>query len=44
MKNKLPNYRFNKFLDSWNIGKLSTIANKFQSGGTPSTKVMNYCS
>lgn len=42
MKNKLPNYRFNKFLDSWNIGKLSTIANEFQSGGTPSTKVMNY--
>lgn len=42
MKNKLPNYRFNNFLDSWNIGKLSTIANEFQSGGTPSTKVMNY--
>ena len=42
MKNKLPNYRFNKFLDSWNIGKLSTISNEFQSGGTPSTKVMNY--
>ena len=42
MKNKLPNYRFNNFLDSWNIGKLSKIANEFQSGGTPSTKVMNY--
>ena len=42
MKNKLPNYRFNKFLDSWNIGQLRTIANEFQSGGTPSTKVMNY--
>ena len=38
MKNKLPNYRFNNFLDSWNIGKLSKIANEFQSGGTPSTK------
>ena len=42
MKNKLPNYRFSNFLDSWNIGKLSKIANEFQSGGTPSTKVMNY--
>lgn len=42
MKNRLPNYRFNNFLDSWNIEKVSTIANEFQSGGTPSTKVMNY--
>lgn len=42
MKNRLPNYRFNNFLDSWNIEKVSTIANEFKSGGTPSTKVMNY--
>ena len=42
MKNRLLNYRFNNFLDSWNIEKVSTIANEFKSGGTPSTKVMNY--
>ena len=42
MKNRLPNYRFNNFLDSWNIEKVSTIVNEFKSGGTPSTKVMNY--
>ena len=42
MKNRLPNYRFNNFLDSWNIEKVSTIAKGFNSGGTPSTKEQTF--
>ncbi|WP_070438893.1 restriction endonuclease subunit S [Streptococcus sp. HMSC10E12] len=40
--NKKPKVMFSNFKNNWKIFSFSNLANVFQSGGTPSTKVINY--
>lgn len=40
--NKKPKVMFSNFKNNWKIFSFCNLANVFQSGGTPSTKVMNY--
>ena len=40
--NKKPKVMFSNLKNNWKIFSFSNLANGFQSGGTPSTKVINY--